>query len=69
MTSKAQAHVLAEVAEDPEYFVEPPDGSERIIDERFCVIIGQAQYGSSVPILRRLGFTEVASVHTLQPAA
>lgn len=26
----------------------------------------QAQYGSSAPILRRLGFTEVASVHTLQ---
>jgi GNAT superfamily N-acetyltransferase len=26
----------------------------------------QAQYGSSAPILRRLGFTEVATVHTLQ---
>ena len=26
----------------------------------------QAQYGSSVPILRRLGFAEVATVHTLQ---
>jgi GNAT superfamily N-acetyltransferase len=26
----------------------------------------QAQYGSSVPILRKLGFAEVATVHTLQ---
>ena len=26
----------------------------------------QAQYGSSAPILRRLGFAEVATVHTLQ---
>jgi hypothetical protein len=26
----------------------------------------QSQYGSSAPILRRLGFTEVATVHTLQ---
>jgi GNAT superfamily N-acetyltransferase len=26
----------------------------------------QAQYGSSAPILRRLGFIEVAQVHTLQ---
>ena len=26
----------------------------------------QAQYGTSFPILRRLGFVEVATVHTLQ---
>jgi len=26
----------------------------------------QAQYGTSAPILRRLGFTEVAVIHTLQ---
>jgi GNAT superfamily N-acetyltransferase len=26
----------------------------------------QAQYGTSAPILRRLGFAEVASIHTLQ---
>jgi hypothetical protein len=26
----------------------------------------QAQYGTSAPILRRVGFTEVASIHTLQ---
>ena len=26
----------------------------------------QAQYGSSAPILRRLGFLETASIHTLQ---
>jgi hypothetical protein len=26
----------------------------------------QAQHGTSAPILRRLGFTEVATVHTLQ---
>ena len=26
----------------------------------------QSQYGSSAPILRRLGFAEVATVHTLQ---
>lgn len=26
----------------------------------------QSQYGSSAPILRRLGFVEVATVHTLQ---
>jgi hypothetical protein len=26
----------------------------------------QAQYGSSAPILRALGFVEVATVHTLQ---
>lgn len=26
----------------------------------------QAQYGSSAPILRRLGFVEVATIHTLQ---
>jgi len=25
----------------------------------------QAQYGTSAPIMRRLGFTEVAQVHTL----
>jgi GNAT superfamily N-acetyltransferase len=29
----------------------------------------QAQYGTSAPILRRLGFTEVAQVHTLRDPA
>lgn len=31
---------LAALAEDPELYVEPPDGSERIVEDRYCVVIG-----------------------------
>jgi hypothetical protein len=96
-------NTLTALAEDPERFTEPPDGSERVVTQRSCLIIGperrwagvcalrlpddldavatevesvrrigtlehhlQAQYGSSAPILRTLGFVEVATVHSLQ---
>jgi GNAT superfamily N-acetyltransferase len=31
---------LAALAEDPEFFIEPPEGSDRHADERFCLTIG-----------------------------
>jgi hypothetical protein len=61
---------LAELAEDPELLVNPPALVRARWDE--AVRLGtpglavQAQYGTSAPILRRLGFAEVAVVHTLQ---
>jgi GNAT superfamily N-acetyltransferase len=31
---------LTALAEDPEFFVEPPEGSQRLADDRYCVIVG-----------------------------
>lgn len=31
---------LGGLAEDPEYFLDTPDGAERISDDRFCLVIG-----------------------------
>jgi hypothetical protein len=44
---------LAQLAEDPE----------------LPGLAVQAQYGSSFPILRRLGFVETATVHTIRSLA
>ena len=43
---------LARFAEDPEFFLEPPEGSERIADDRFCVVIGPEQRWAGVCRLR-----------------
>ena len=31
---------LAALAEDPDVFIEPPEGSSRVVDGRFCLVIG-----------------------------
>jgi hypothetical protein len=31
---------LIALAEDPEFFIEPPEGSQRFADDRYCIIIG-----------------------------
>jgi hypothetical protein len=38
--SPAGRSQLAALAEDPEYFAAPPEGSRRVADERFCLTIG-----------------------------
>src|SRR5881296_521448 len=43
---------LIALAEDPEYFVEPPAGSERIADDRFCVVVGPHRRWAGVCRLR-----------------
>jgi GNAT superfamily N-acetyltransferase len=43
---------LAALAEDPEFFIEPPDGSQRIVDDRYCVIIGPQRRWAGVSRLR-----------------
>ena len=74
-------NALAAVAEDPERFTEPPDGSERVVTERSCPVIGPERRWAGVCALRlpddqdavdpvcaamMLGFVEVATLHTLQ---
>ena len=43
---------LAALAEDPEWLVEPPEGSRRIEDDRYCVVIGPRERWASVCRLR-----------------
>jgi GNAT superfamily N-acetyltransferase len=43
---------LARLAEDPEFHVEPPEGAERILDERYCVVIGSERRWAGVCHLR-----------------
>jgi GNAT superfamily N-acetyltransferase len=43
---------LAALAEDPEFFIETPEGARRIVDDRFCVIIGPKQRWAGVCRLR-----------------
>ena len=39
---------LAQLAEDPEFYVEPPEGAERILDDRYCVVIGSERRWAGV---------------------
>jgi hypothetical protein len=43
---------LIALAEDPDYFIEPPEGSERHADERFCLTIGPHRRWAGVCRLR-----------------
>lgn len=43
---------LGNLAEDPEFFLEPPEGSTRIADDRFCVVIGSERRWAGVCRLR-----------------
>ena len=43
---------LAELAEDPEFHLEPPEGAERIVDDRYCVVIGSERRWAGVCRLR-----------------
>jgi GNAT superfamily N-acetyltransferase len=43
---------LIALAEDPEFSIEPPEGAQRIIDDRFCVIIGSELRWAGVCRLR-----------------
>lgn len=45
-------NALAALAEDPERFTEPPDGSERIVTERSCLVIGPDRRWAGVCALR-----------------
>src|SRR5687767_9332838 len=40
MPAPTISSALIALAEDPEFFIEPPEGSERLVDERFCLTIG-----------------------------
>ena len=44
--------VLVELAEDPEFFIEPPDGSQRIAQDSYCLIIGPRRRWAGVCRLR-----------------
>ena len=43
---------LVALAEDPELFIEPPDGSQRIVEDRYCVVIGPDRRWAGVCRLR-----------------
>jgi hypothetical protein len=43
---------LAALAEDPEFFIKPPEGARRISDDRFCVIVGPHKRWAGVCRLR-----------------
>ena len=43
---------LAALAEDPEFYLEPPEGAERLVDERYCVVIGSERRWAGVCRLR-----------------
>ena len=43
---------LAELAEDPDVSVEPAEGALRVVEERFCVVIGPRRRWASVSRLR-----------------
>lgn len=44
--------MLAALAEDPDFFIEPPEGSHRVVDERFCLVIGPHRRWAGVSRLR-----------------
>ena len=52
---------LIAFAEDPDLFAEPPDGSERIVDDRCCLTIGPERRWAGVCRLRLGGPDEVRS--------
>jgi GNAT superfamily N-acetyltransferase len=43
---------LARLAEDPEFHVDPPEGAERVVDDRYCVTIGSERRWAGVCRLR-----------------
>jgi hypothetical protein len=43
---------LARLAEDPELYTDPPEGAERIVDDRYCVTIGSERRWAGVCRLR-----------------
>jgi GNAT superfamily N-acetyltransferase len=43
---------LHELAEDPEGFIDPPEGAERIVDDHFCAVIGPERRWAGVCRLR-----------------
>lgn len=43
---------LIALAEDPEFFVQPPEGAQRIADDRYCVVIGPQERWAGVCRLR-----------------
>ena len=43
---------LARLAEDPELYTDPPEGAERIVDNRYCVTIGSERRWAGVCRLR-----------------
>jgi hypothetical protein len=43
---------LAQLAEDPELHLEPPEGAQRILDDRYCVTIGSERRWAGVCHLR-----------------
>jgi hypothetical protein len=43
---------LIAFAEDPDFFIEPPEGSQRVADDRFCVVIGPQRRWAGVCRLR-----------------
>ena len=43
---------LAQLAEDPDLYVDPPEGAERIVDPRYCVTIGSERRWAGVCHLR-----------------
>ena len=52
MSSVSISPALAALAEDPEFFTEPPDGSARHADEGFCLTIGPHRRWAGVCRLR-----------------
>jgi GNAT superfamily N-acetyltransferase len=48
MTSAA----LVALAEDPEFFTQPPEGASRLGDERFCVVVGPQRRWAGVSRVR-----------------
>ena len=39
---------LAQLAEDPEFYVDPPEGAERILDDRYCIVVGSERRWAGV---------------------
>lgn len=52
---------LVALAEDPDFFTEPPDGSERIASERYCLTIGPDRRWAGVCRLRLSGEGDAAA--------
>jgi GNAT superfamily N-acetyltransferase len=52
MLTSVVSSALAALAEDPELYIEPPDGSQRIVDDRYCVVIGPDRRWAGVCRLR-----------------
>ena len=47
-----RAFGLSELAEDPDLSIEPPAGSQRVIDDRYCLVIGPRRRWANVSRLR-----------------